>query len=80
MMDLQTRMRMTATGQVTWADPEKNNYARCDACRHFAMPPDQKKGVSKGRCGLVNAFTRKQGVLFDGAEALACGKFERGQA
>lgn len=80
-MDLQKRMSLFTTGQATWPDPDKHKNARCTECRQYAPHLDRdNKPTDKGRCIYVRALTGKPGMLFEGQRALACGKFERGQA
>lgn len=75
-MELQKRMAMTKPGQVTWADPERNGGARCDACAHFArLAKVNKKG--NGICRLVEAHMKRPGLPFYGDQAIGCCKFER---
>lgn len=77
-MDLQKRMALFVIGQVTWPDPDKHGSARCTACRHYNVHLDgNERPTDKGRCALVSAATQRKGLLFFGAKALACSKFER---
>lgn len=76
MKTLQERMAMTVAGQVTRSNPEATGNARCEACKYFSkIPTPTIKG--DGRCRLVNAMTKREGVLFHGSNAYACSKFER---
>lgn len=73
--DLSARIAMTRQGQCTWARPELK--AKCTACAHYR---DGKvtRGKSKGFgfCSQVKVHTKKQGKLFDGSAAWACGQYE----
>lgn len=75
-MDIEKRMTMTVKGQLTWADPDRNGGARCDACKHFARLAHAKKS-GNGVCHLVEAHTKKPGLPFFGDQAIGCSKFER---
>jgi len=70
---LRQRMRITTPGQVTWAMLEATET--CTACRHYRP---HKEGSPEGRCGLIQSMYRKQGLLFEGADARACSQFEKG--
>lgn len=73
---LEARMKMTRVGQVTWAKPELKKS--CGGCVHLVGRRDiKKKGVkmSVGRCALVKAHTRKEGVEFNVVGAIACSMY-----
>lgn len=75
-MDIEQRMTLTAKGQVTWADPERNGGARCDACAHFARLA-RPNGKGNGLCRLVEAHTKRPGLPFFGDQAIGCSQFKR---
>ena len=76
MATLEERMALHTAGQITWPKPEAGKA--CTDCRHFGpfnvSKAKQEKGF--GRCGLVKGHTRKEGLQFKGASAIACSMFD----
>ena len=74
--DLTKRMSLHKLGQITWPEPKLRKW--CSQCRHFLTKDIKTAG--KGRCDLVmlHANGKGQGVAFDGANAIACPKFDQG--
>jgi hypothetical protein len=72
-MELEERMKLTTTGQVTWADPEKG--MKCSACKHIKRHP-KPRPFRPDQCGLVWAHMHRQGEPLDAKKAIACSKFE----
>lgn len=75
-MDLEQRMKLTIKGQLTWADPDRNDGARCNICKHFARS-ERVTVKGNGVCALVEAHTKKRGLPFFGDMAIGCSKFQR---
>lgn len=73
---LDERMRMHRAGQITWPEPALGRT--CAECRHFLVADVKTRG--KGRCDLVRAHANGKvtGVLFEGANAIACPQFAAG--
>lgn len=69
---LAERMAASKVGQVTWASlPDVGK--RCASCVSYCGPfPTRGKNKGFGRCSLVKAHTRKDGVYFPGRVAIAC--------
>lgn len=72
MTDLSHRMMLHIAGQLTWPEPELK--ATRQDCAHFAP---RKQGDARGRCGLVRAHQKVEGVQFDAAKSTACPKIRR---
>ena len=63
--ELADRMAAFTMGQITW--PDLSSRAHCMTCSHFA--PTTR--MERGRCSLVLARHRVNGVVFNG-DARAC--------
>jgi hypothetical protein len=74
---LNRRIAMHIPGQITWPEPEKG-AKRLD-CRFFQPERTLKNGTIKGRCGLVKAHQRVDGVQFNASASTACSMFEGAQ-
>lgn len=72
---LEKAMLLHQPGQITWPEPDLN--LKCAACRHFYDQSKIKDGTAKGRCALVKAHHKRQGVKFR-STAIACPQFSRG--
>lgn len=76
--ELPVRMSLTKPGQASWADPDRFPQTKCTQCVHYSTTNSLGK-VSKagGFCRLVKILTRRDGVAFNGAAAMACSQFGR---
>lgn len=72
MTDLSQRMALHVPGQITWPEPDTN--ATCMACAHFAP---RGGGETRGRCSLVRAHQKVDGVMFAAARTTACPQIRR---
>lgn len=68
---LAERMAKFTAGQITWPEPKLGRT--CDQCEYFSRNGIKTEG--KGRCWLVRAHQRVDGLAFKGADAVACPKF-----
>lgn len=71
---LPQRMALHVPGQITWPEPELKKF--CDSCAHYSRRGN-KADAEKGRCYLVSAHHRVQGLFFKGADATAWPQWRR---
>lgn len=77
-MELQARMKLTQAGQASWADPDRFPKTKCTQCMHYSTTNSLgKTSKAGGFCRLVKTLTRRDGVAFNGASAMACSQYGR---
>lgn len=77
-MELQDRMALTQAGQASWADPDRFPKLKCTQCVHYSTTNSLRKTSKDGGfCRLVKTLTRRDGVAFNGATAMACSQYGR---
>lgn len=76
--DLSVRMSLTLAGQASWADPDRYAKVKCTQCIHYSTTNSLGKTAKAGGfCRLVKTLTRRDGVPFNGAKAMACSQYGR---
>jgi hypothetical protein len=75
---LEARMKLTQAGQASWADPDRFPATKCTQCMHYSTTNSLgKTSKAGGFCRLVKTLTRRDGVAFHGASAMACSQYGR---